>query len=389
MSYPAFDKLEKSALHALPVRQNTNGKGKTVMLECDTSRQLKFSTPKNMRQKWAIVPATMEAEIKDTDKMNIEVELDSATMGDFLNKCNQFDSFVMESGFAHRKDWFGDKNASRMDSIDALKLTYTKLTSEGKMSKTGSKYPDSVRFKIEGWAPYLDSVVYREDGPTKGMAKECVWKSRVVDDMNPLGIKDGETKFYLFEKKDPVTGVDDYIYKLPVVDSAMNQMRNANGNGVFRYVGPQDCKPNSQLQVVFSASRVWISDVRFGVSLIAKEVWIKSPPPPTVQKLDGVRVNAKVDVAAAIRLISTMQSAEANYDEDLEDQKADDAELTIKIEPKSDHKIEPKAEKHERSAEPKAEEAAVEQNSPTKKRKTTKDTSKDTAAKPIILADPL
>lgn len=313
--YPLFEKIEKSALKAQPVRQNASGMGKTVMLECEGARGMKFSSPKEMRQKWTIAPSTMDGELKPTDKMNLEVEI-GPEMQDFLTKCNSLDQFVMETAFSHRQEWFGDKNAKRMDSIDALKLTYTKLVSEGKPSKNGTKYPDGIKFKIEGWAPYIESVVLREEGPGKGLPKTVVWKPRTVDELNPLGVKDNETKFFLFEKKDPVTGVDDYIYKLPVVDASMTQRKDSSGNGIWRYVGPQDCAPNSRLRIVFACNRVWVTDIRFGLSLTAKEVWIKQPPPPTVQKLDGVRVVPKVDVASAIKLLNAMQTLEANHQDD-------------------------------------------------------------------------
>jgi hypothetical protein len=315
--YPLFEKLEKASLKAQPVRQNVSGMGKTVMLDYEHARGMKFSSPKDLRQKWMIAPSTIDGtEVKPTDKLNIEVEL-GPEMNDFLQKCQTLDSFVMETAFAHKTEWFGDKNAKRMDSIEALKLTYTKIISEGKTSKTGTKYPDGVKFKIEGWAPYVESVILREDGPGKGLPKNVVWKPRLVDELNPLGIKDNETKFYLFDKKDPVTGVDDYIYKVPVVDASMTQKKDASGNGIWRYVGPQDCVPNSRLRIVFACNRVWITDIRFGISLIAKEIWIKPPPPPTVQKLEGVRIVAKVDVANAIKLLNTMQTTEANLDDDV------------------------------------------------------------------------
>jgi hypothetical protein len=315
MSYPAFEKLDKSTLAAQPVRGNKTGLGKTVMLDCSGARGLRFSTPKDMRQKWNIAPAGMNAEIGPDDKMVIDVEI-GPEHSEFASKCVMLDQFVMEQAFSHKKDWFGDKNASRMDTIDALKLTYTKLVSEGKADKTGSKYPDSIKFKIEGWAPYLETVITHEEGARKGMPKQCVWKNRIIDDLKPLGVDDKETKFFLFEKKCPVTNTEEYIYKLPVVDPAMNQLKGVDGNGMWRYVGPQDCKPNSRIRIVFAAQRVWISDIRFGIALTAKEIWIKPPPPPTVQKLDGVRVNPKVDLASAMKLITSIQTVEMNADFD-------------------------------------------------------------------------
>ena len=320
MSYPAFDKLEKSTLAAQPVRANKTGLGKSVMLDCSTARGLRFSSPKDMKQKWTIAPSTMK-ELEAGDKMNIEVEIGAEHL-DFASKCNLLDQFIMEQAFAHKKDWFGDKNASKIESIDSLRMTYTKLVSEGKTDKNGNKYADGVKFKIEGWAPYVDHLELYEEGTRKGMVKECVWKNRFVDDMNPMGVKDNETRFFLYESKDPVSNIENYISKLPVVDAAMNQIKNKDGNGVWRYVGPQDCKPNSRLRVVFAANRVWITDMRFGVSLVAKEIWIKPPPPPTVQKLEGVRVNPKVDIASAMKLITTLQVADINadFDDDEDDE---------------------------------------------------------------------
>lgn len=363
MSYPSFEKLEKQALKAQPVRQNKNGMGKSVMLDCEGARGLRFSSPKEMRQKWTIAPSGMKDTIDPEDKMNIEVEI-GPEHAEFASKCFLLDQFVMEQAFVNRKDWFGDKNASKMESIDSLRMTYSKLVSEGKRDKNGNKYPDGVKLKVEGWAPYLDHTDLYTEGARKGMVKDCVWKNRFVDDMNPIGVKDNETRFYLYESKDPVTNIENYISKLPVVDAAMNHLKNKDGNGVWRHVGPQDCKPNSRLRIVFSTNRVWISDIRFGISLSAKEIWMKPPPPPTVQKLEGVRVNPKVDIASAMKLITNLENAEFNSDFHDDDSDGDD-ELVVTKAPSAPsaqavesfamdvEAVEVKTEKAEKSPEPK------------------------------------
>lgn len=120
-----------------------------------------------------------------------------------------------------------------------------------------------------------------------------MWKSRSVDEENFL--KDNHTKFYLHNGKDQLTGVDKYIGKVTINDAAGSPTKDASGNFQWRYVGPQDCKANSLLQIVFAVAKIHIADTKFYTILTAKEVFIKPPPPKVSGRLEGVEIVNTID----------------------------------------------------------------------------------------------
>lgn len=310
-NFISFDKIDRAHLKAQNAKPNPNGKGKTAWLDYTDgpSRSAKFATPKELRQMWPIRPAG-----EDNQKFNLELELGPEAES-FLKKCGMYDDFILETAFQNRKEWFGS-NSAKLTSVNDMRITYNKLTVDGKENRNGGKYNDSIRFKIEGqWNKYLKEVLYREENDS--MPRDTLWNPRFVNPLDSSSeVKDNETQFFLFMSKDPVTGIDNYHDRVPVNDAAGHQLKDKDGNGIWRYVGPQDCRQNSRVTVVFTANRVWISDMRFGVTLTAKKIYIKPPPPKVSQTLEGVRVLTSVDVTIASRAVL---AASANTGDDEEE----------------------------------------------------------------------
>ena len=391
-TYTLFDKLNLQALKVQPKRMNASGKGAMVLLDyTEGARVGKFASPNSgMRQMWNIRPASMDGTIKDGDKFNLEVEIGPEHEA-FAKKANAFDDYVLNSAFANKKEWFGDKNAAKIDSVAALNMTYNKLIIEGKQNRSGGKYNDSIRFKIEGsWAKYVSEVTYREDDPDKkGMPKDCSWTPRLVNALDPnTEVKENETQFFLYMSKDPTTGIDNYSDRVPVVDAAKHHVKDKDGNNLWRYVGPQDCRQNSRLTIVFAANRVWISDVRFGVVLTAKKVYIKPAPPKVTQSLEGVRVTSSVDVFLATQAVLNTQQVDDFEDLDEEDDEyvggAGAAPVAIpKADVSKDAKQDISFEVGEKRTESTASNVEQATEASPKKRKVTK------SAKPTEIVDPL
>lgn len=379
-SYVHFEKTDAKHWKAQPAKLNASGKGKMVFLDYSDGpvKSNKFAGPRDMRQMWAIRPASLDnGELKDNAKFNLELEITPENKL-FLDSINNLDQFVMKTALENKDAWFGAKNASKIDSVDALRLTYTKTVIEGKPNRNGGKYNDSIRMKIEGnWGKYMNEVVFKDDDPN-GMPKECTWHPRMVNTLDPSqDLKDNETMFFLYMNKDPVSGIDNYADRVPVIDAAGHQIKDNQNNGLWRYVGPQDCKPNSRITVIFTASRVWISDVRFGITIAAKKVYIKPPPPKVTQVLEGVRTLTSVDIATASRaVLNTLTAEDASDNEEFDFEQSNPPAQQQNPSPQVVQQVVQQQETHHE------EESNVSPSA--KRRKTTTGKSK-----PILINDPL
>lgn len=310
-----FTKFEPANLTVQPIKTGANSKGKFASLQYSTSSGpvYKYATPRDLRQLWSIKPAG-----EDADKFVLEVSL-GPTCADFVKKVNAFDKCILDAAFANKLEWFGAKHASRMETKEGLTLTQTKMLIDGRPNRTGGKYDDSIKFKIEGWQKYLKEKIYK-DNDTSGMVKECTWHPRLVNSLDSASdFKDRETKFYLFTSRDPVTGQDYYSNKVPVIDAAGHQLKDKDGNALWRYVGPQDCIPNSLLTVEFAVRSAWIIDSRFGSYGTAVAVFIKAPPPKVTQVLEGVKILTSVDPVQAAKAVMNLQAANQETVEEEED----------------------------------------------------------------------
>jgi hypothetical protein len=79
----------------------------------------------------------------------------------------------------------------------------------------------------------------------------------------------------------------------------------------MRYVGPQDAMPGSNLTVVWSLSKLYLTETT-GPTSVAKDIYIK----PQVKKskssrgLDGVEVDDSADANESIAILSMMRPDE-------------------------------------------------------------------------------
>lgn len=130
----------------------------------------------------------------------------------------------------------------------------------------GNKYSDQIKLRVLGnWAPYVSEIFMR---PPTGKAKwasvdKLAWLPRdpAVDPLGPT-----DTRFFLWVRKDEATGKDVYTDKVNV--------GGAQYSGVYRMVGPEDCKPGCKITPVFSFANLYVND-SFGVSVNARALYIK------------------------------------------------------------------------------------------------------------------
>lgn len=310
--YTAFHKA--SFLNIEAQKPRTVGKARVAFLNGID----KHSTDK-LEQAWPIRPADDRNE-----KFNLEVRIGQANV-DLTKAFEDFDGQIRKIAFANKKDWFM-KRADEIDSEADLKQLHTKSIKKGGERSDGSRYDDTVRFKVEGWKDCVDEVVYNEAkaGEDKGtMPKDVVWKPRYVDASGRGGPKDNETNFYLWVGKDMTSGLEKYANKVPCIDAAGNHIKDASDNLVWEFVGPKHCKVGSKLTVVFNSSVVWLSDGKFGVKLAARQVYVMPAPPKTTGRVEGVEIVSYVDPFQAAKAVQMVAAANDDSAEDAPDSSSD------------------------------------------------------------------
>lgn len=299
--YSSFDKVDLSAFSAQPPR--TMGKGRVVFLNGPN----KHSTPK-VTQAWPIRPADDKNE-----KFNLECSIGPDAVG-FGSSLDAFDNVIRKMAFSNRKEWFGKRADIMTDEKDLLQLQ-TRSLKKGGESKTGTRYDDTVRFKVEGWKDHLDEVIYKDaaTGATDDamrMPRDCTWRPRLVDENGRGGPKDNETQFFLAIGKDMTTGIERFVNKVPCIDAAGNHIKDSKGNLVWEFVGPKHCRQGHKLTVVFATNLVWLSDGKFGVKLAAREVYITPTPPKAKGRIEGIEVVNHVDPFLAAKAVQLTTSAD-------------------------------------------------------------------------------
>lgn len=266
------------------------GKAKLVFL--DPKDSLVFVTP-NLTQIWNIRPSSDDG----ADKFSLEVKL-GENADAFKGGVVAFDQRVRALAFANKKAWFG-KDADEIGNENDLRMKHTTSIKKGNEKQDGTKWDDSMKFKVTGWSNQVGEVVYRGEGDSK-MAHDVKWNSRPVDAQGGGGPDDNQTKFYICEGIDMTSGKQKMAPWTPCVDPAGNQIKDAHGNTKWEFVGPKHCQPGCEVRVVFHASMVWIAS-KFGVTLSARQVFITPPPPKTKNAVEGIEIVETVDPIMASR----------------------------------------------------------------------------------------
>jgi len=295
MSIPKFTSLDFSAWSLAAAKTFSGGKG--AFSSILTGRPDNKFVGDEFRSKWNIVPKG------DGKEPSFTVELEIPD-GAFKSKMDDFDNLILQKAF-EKKEVFGPK-AKYITSPDALKPMFHSVVQAGKPIKnTDGFYPSSFKLRLKGWADDVDNVVYEDkqlNGKLTKMAKDCTWKARTVDESGRGGPSDRDTKLFLYVGKDAVTGNDQYTDKVPVTDPSGTQLMDYKGNPKWRWVGPQDLRPNSMVRPVFSFQYMYITEA-FGVTVQANYLYIKPAAPSVRASVDGLDVLSVVDaekVASAV-----------------------------------------------------------------------------------------
>jgi hypothetical protein len=305
----AIEKLNVDAITAKPPRQM--GKAKLVFLE---PRSL-IVTPK-IAQAWPIRPMGDDAA---DDKFSLECKVDDtdALKIGLIN----FDMKVRQLAFANKKLWFG-KAADDIATEADLRQMHTMSIKKGNEKADGSRYEDTVKFKITGWRDFVEEVLYKGEGDKK-FPVDIKWRTRIVDSQGRGGPDESQTKFYICEATDMTTGKEQMVPHTPCQDPAGNHIKDAQGNTVYEFVGPKHCQPGCKVRVVFQPTMVWLAS-KFGVTLAAKQVFITPAPPKARLAVEGIEIKDYVDPILAGR---AARSAMASNDlRDLEDLPISDEE---------------------------------------------------------------
>ena len=283
MSVQSLENIKLDALVAKPPR--AFGKARLVFLE----PKLRVVTPK-LQVAWNIRPSSDDG----ADKFSLEVNVEESA---FKNALQAFDARIRNMAFQNKKSWFG-KEADEVSVESDLRLKHTMSIKKGNEKQDGSRYSDTVKFKVTGWQNYVEEVLYRGEGDNK-FPNDVRWKTRpVTSPQGQGGPEDNQTKFYICENVDPTTGKEQMVPWTPCQDPAGNEIKDALGNTMYEFVGPKHCQPGSQIRVVYEPSMIWLSS-KFGVTLHAKQVFITPAAPVTKSTIEGIEIKDCVDPVLA------------------------------------------------------------------------------------------
>ena len=304
MSVVAMEKYPLDAMVAKPPK--AMGKAKLVFIDPRVS----VATPK-LEQAWPVRPMGDDA---SDDKFALEVRLDAfdSNADTFKNALSQFDAKIRSLAFANKKSWFG-KVGDDIQTESDLRTMHTMSIKKGSEKIDGSRYDDTVKFKVTGWQNYVDEVIYKSNSDNKWPV-DVKWKSRLVDAQGRGGPDDNQTRFYICQDTSMTTGKEQMVPWTPCQDPAGNHIKDAQGNTVYEFVGPKHCQPGCKIRVVFSPSMVWLA-AKFGVTLAAKQVFITPAPPKAKTAIDGIEIKDYVDPILAGRAARAAMTSDIDVDE--------------------------------------------------------------------------
>jgi len=321
--YQAFADVPCNAITIKSLSQNKGGKGQSCFIDySDPKFSRAMTAPKELRVLWNIKPSGENVE--DAFSFNLELGLPATgerkDVDDFRSKATEVDNVILNFALKNKVDFFGSQKAKSMSNVDVVRGAYTPFIKEGKEAKEGAKYDDSIHGKVYGWKDYVQEVVYKDctvkGVPNTKMVDNVVWKPRICDPTGRMSnFKEGDTRFYLFMGKDPVTNTDTYTERVPITDATGRPISDELGNMQYRWVGPGDCMRGSKATVVFQMSKLYVA-ASFGPINAIREVYIKPAPPRERGVLGGAKIVQVVDPLQAARALQALMNSEEPDEEE-------------------------------------------------------------------------
>ena len=324
MSHEPFALLDVSTLVVKPPRANEKA-GKSAWID-RTSENLPtlFTSQKDARLLWPIRPGAADGAIKEHERLNLEI---SCSPEEEI-KARECDEAFLTALYLSKKEFFGESKSKHINSKEAIKPMYKNLLREGGMAKDGSQYSNSFRMKVDGWASFVKNVnvieKVKDNGEKMKIVKDCTWNDRIVEEGDRNAPSERDTHFFLFLGINPASGKPRYTDKVVCVDAAGKPIVKGEKDGKpiyqMRYVGPQDAMPGSNLTIVWSLSKLYITETT-GPTSVAKDVYIKPQikKVKTARALDGVEVDESADANESIAVLSAMHPEEENTSAKAED----------------------------------------------------------------------
>ena len=328
--YQTFSDIKCECISIKGITQNKGGKGQSCFIDYTDSKFSRVTAPKDLKVLWNVKPSGENAE--DAFSFNLELGLspegERPDVDAFRAKTAEFDNVILNYALKNKTEFFGAQKAKNVSSIEVARAAYTPFIKDGKEGKDGAKYDDSMHGKVYGWKEYVDSIVYKEctvkGVPNTKMVDGVVWKPRICDSTGRMSnFKEGDTRFYLYMGKDPVTSTESYTERVPITDATGRPVQDASGNIQYRWVGPGDCVRGSKATVVFQVSKLYVA-ANFGPINTIREVYIKPAPPRERGVLGGAKVVQVVDPLLAARALQALMNSEEPEEEEEDSNEAND-----------------------------------------------------------------
>lgn len=270
----------------LTLGRRASGTSMSAFFDARSGKTNIFQGPENMKQLFYVRPAGIGSDDMDKFRAKKGIKFDinlEVTDPSFVEACGRFDEFTLASVFARKGELMPSK-ASFITSVDSLQPLYVsgRFLHKGGVSAEGKAYADTIKLKVVGdWTPYVTKIHMRTaKGGKSGSwptVDYCEWAPRDLK-THPYGPAD--TRFFLWTRKDAVTGLDVYTDKVKLED------------GTLRAVGPEDCKPGCLITPIFSMANVYVSE-GFGVTANARALYIKPRPEAEERKDKPAAFNAE------------------------------------------------------------------------------------------------
>ena len=308
-----FADIDPSVMEIKPARTNKGGDGKSAYIDSkDRSVRWGWKCPE-LRQCWPIRPdmkvSTVEG-LKPYDKFTIEMAIPPSETA-FIAGLKRTDRWIHEHVLKNKEQFFTVQKASKINTIEGVELVADSglIFRAGKAKGDGSGvYDSTVRAKIVGWAPFAESFATADrmiQGQMKTTVQDVTWKVRLISAPGPSG---NDTRFWLWiaDAESPGGGI--FTDKVPVTDENNDLINDESGSPLFRWVGPQDASPNSQVSPILNLPSVWVSE-SIGGSVHATDIYIK---PASVRESAPIAKStpvADVNIDSALRAIANQRAA--------------------------------------------------------------------------------